>query len=460
MDDYRKFLATKHYRASDVGFDVAESDINPNCFDYQRAIVRWACRKGRACLFADCGLGKGLMMLAWADLVAKQTGGKIFVLCPIAVGRQLVKEAERFGVDGVALSRDQSGCTSRISITNYERLHLFDASQFVGIVCDESSILKSVDGSVKTELLARFRYVPYKLACTATPAPNDHMELGNHAEFVGAMQSTVMLSTFFTHDGGETSQWRLRGHARKSFWEWVASWAVFCRTPADLGFDGSKFVLPELRLIEHVVESGVSSRALFQTDAVTLDEQRAARRESIPQRLERLSLIVPDTPNHIVWCDLNDESTAATKRLAELGAVEVTGSQDDETKASRLIGFSEGSHPIIVSKPKIAGWGLNWQHCADQSFFGLSNSWEQFYQAIRRSYRFGQTRPVTVNLILSDRELAVLENIKRKQRDADEMVTGMIEAVRGFGQAELGTRKALKKYDPKKEMGVPTWLHA
>jgi hypothetical protein len=459
MDDYANFLSTKHYRAGSVGFDVSDSEINPNCFDYQRAIVKWACRKGRACLFADCGLGKGLMLLAWADLVAKHTGGKILVLCPLAVGRQLQSEAVRFGVDGVALCKSQTDCTERINITNYERLHLFDESQFAGLVCDESSILKSIDGSIKTELLTRFRDVPFKLACTATPAPNDHMELGNHAEFVGAMQSTVMLSTFFTHDGGETSKWRLRGHAKRVFWEWVASWGVFCRTPTDLGFDGSRFILPELKIVEHIVGSGKSKRTLFHDDAVTLQEQRAARRESIPQRLERLMEIVPQTTSHIVWCGLNDESTEATKALSQHGAIEVTGSQDDETKSSNLIGFSERRYPIIVSKPKIAGWGLNWQHCADQTFFGMSNSWEQFYQAIRRSYRFGQTKPVTVNLILSDRELAVLDNIKRKQKDADEMVSGMIEAVRDFGQAELGVRQSLKAYNPQHRMESPKWLH-
>lgn len=457
MNAYQEFIASRRIAAKPSGFAFPEEWLNPNAFDYQRSIIKWMIRKGKACVFADCGLGKGLILLNGCEIVAKHTGGRVLILCPLAVGHQLVREADRFGIDGVKLCRSQEDVSTPISITNYERLHLFDASHFVGVACDESSIIKSIDGHIKTEILAKFSNTPYRFACTATPAPNDHMELGNHAEFVGAMKSSTMLATFFTHDGGDTSKWRLRGHAKRKFWEWVASWAVMCRTPADLGFDGSRFILPELRIVEHIIPTEAKAGRLFAVDAVTLNDQRAVRRETIPQRLEVVKRIIGEQPSpHIVWCNLNAESEAAASALDD--AIEVTGSQDEDTKTENLRAFAVGEKRIIVSKASIAGFGLNWQHCANMTFFGLSHSWEEFYQAVRRCYRFGQTKPVTVNVVLSDQELTILENIKRKQADADAMATGMIEAMRGFSQSELGKARNGSEYNPQQSMELPQWL--
>lgn len=449
----------KHY-VSPSGFDVDDSWLCGDAFDFQKAIVKWALKKGRACIFADCGLGKGLMLLMFADAVCRKTNGNVLILCPLAVGKQLEQEAKRFGIDGVAYVREPSDIKTRIFITNYERVHLFSSVRVDGVVCDESSIIKGVDSKVKSAVLSHFRDVRFRLACTATPAPNDHMELGNHSEFVGAMKSSEMLSTFFTHDGGDTSKWRLRGHAYQRFWEWVASWAVMCRSPEDLGFDGSGYVLPELEIVEHVV--GTSSRKghLFPVDAVTLAEQRSVRKDTINQRLEVVADLASKAHPHIVWCNLNAESEAATKALATSGALEVTGSQDEDLKSSRLIGFANGEFPILVSKPSLCGFGLNYQNCADITFFGLSHSWEDFYQAYRRCYRFRQTRKVTVNVVISDQEMAILDNIKRKQRDADSMAVGMINAMKGFSQRELGVSRSGTEYCPQQRMEIPTWLNA
>jgi hypothetical protein len=458
MNDYQRLIANRRWAMQPSGFEVDESTLCPMAYDFQKAVVKWALRKGKSCIFADCGLGKGLMLLMWADAVCRKTDGKVMILCPLAVGKQLEREAERFGIEGVKYVRTPDEVSSRIFITNYERLHLFDEVSISGVVCDESSIIKGVDSKTKTLVLTRFRNVPYRLACTATPAPNDHMELGNHAEFVGAMKSSEMLATFFTHDGGETSKWRLRGHAASKFWEWVASWAVMCRSPEDLGFDGSKFVLPELKIVEHVIETEAKNGRLFAVDAVTLNDQRAVRRETIPQRLAKVHELASGSTPHIVWCNLNAESESAADALKASGAVEVTGSQSEDVKSSRLVGFSQGEHPIIVSKPSLSGFGLNWQHCADMTFFGLSHSWEEFYQAVRRCYRFGQSRPVTVNVVVSDQELVILENIKRKQADADVMAKGMIEAMQGFSKRELGTATSGKEYKPSQQMELPKWI--
>lgn len=460
MTIYTDIISRRRHQAIATGFDVDESTLCESAFDYQKSIVRWALHKGKACIFADCGLGKSLMLLMWADAVSKRTGKRVLVLCPIAVGKQLEREAERFGIEGVGYVRTPDDIRTRIIITNYERMHLFASVDIGGVVCDESSIIKGIDSKTKTQVLTQFQSVPFRLACTATPAPNDHIELGNHSEFVGAMKSSHMLATFFTHDGGETSKWRLRGHAENRFWEWVASWAVMCRTPADLGFDGSRFALPELTIREHILPSVACKGRLFATDAVTLDEQRQVRRETIPQRTEKVAEIVRESSPHIVWCNLNDESKSAAEALADIGGVEVTGSQDEEVKTARLEGFSEGRHPVIVSKPSLSGFGLNWQHCADMTFFGLSHSWEEFYQAVRRCYRFGQARPVTVNVVLSEREIVILDNIKRKQDDAEKMANGMVEAMKGFSQRELGLARSGNEYNPQFRMELPKWLSA
>lgn len=457
--DYQTIIERRKFTTQPSGFDVDPESLCEHAMDFQKSIVQWALKKGKSCIFADCGLGKGLMLLMWADAVCRKTGGSVMVLCPIAVGVQLEREAKKFGIEGVAYVRQPSDIQSRIFVTNYERMHLFADVPISGVACDESSIIKGIDSKTKTLVLTQFRNVPYRLACTATPAPNDHVELGNHSEFVGAMKASQMLSTFFTHDGGETSKWRLRGHAAARFWEWVASWAIMCRSPADLGFDGSRFVLPELKIVEHVIETEAKGGRLFAVDAVTLNDQRQVRKETISQRLETVRKMAAESTPHIVWCNLNAESESAAKALAEHGAKEVTGSQDEDVKSERLTGFAMNEYPILVSKPSMAGFGLNLQHCSDMTFFGLSHSWEEFYQAVRRCYRFGQTKTVTVNVVVSDQELAILDNIKRKQADADTMAAGMIEAMRGFTQRELGTARN-NVYKPSVAMEMPSWMNA
>jgi DNA modification methylase len=331
-------------------------------------------------------------------------------------------------------------------------LHAFDTGHFAGIVLDESSILKSFEGTVRTEIIEAFRDTPFKLACTATPAPNDHMELGNHAEFLGVMSRTEMLSCFFVHDGGQTSIWRLKGHAIKPFWEWMASWSVMMTTPADLGYDGSKFILPELRLHEIVVnKTGYRVK-----EAQTLQERRGARRDSIVDRVACAAQIANrDEDPCLIWCDLNVESEALTKAIG--GSVEIRGSHDPDYKADKMEKFSKLEIKKLVTKPSIAGFGVNWQHCNKVIFVGLSDSFEQYYQAVRRCWRFGQTRPVDVYLITSEKEGAVVKNIKRKEKEFEGMLRGMISATQEITANNIkGTERLTDEYKQDRASG-PNW---
>lgn len=420
--NYEEFLASKAKVHGATGLS-AVPPLRDYLFDWQKDVVRWALRKGRACLFEDCGLGKTPQQLEWASHVP----GDVLVLAPLAVADQTHAEGLRWGYDtGVSRTGDKAAQTT---ITNYEQFHKFDIGSFAGVVLDESSIIKSKDGKFRRELLSAVQDMQFRLACTATPAPNDHMELGNHAEFVGAMTAAEMLATYFVHDGGQTSKWRLKGHAVDDFWQWVASWAALIRTPADIGHDGSSHDLPELRTVEHVVATAVQDQGqLFAAPAVTLNDQRRARRETMDDRVAKVADIVNSSDDpFIVWCELNAEGDALERAIP--GSVQVAGRDSDDEKRRKMRAFSDGSARVIVTKPKIAGFGMNWQHCAHQVFVGLSHSWEQYYQAVRRSYRFGQSRPVTVHVVSTDREVAVLQNIKRKQAQADEMATQMVNAM-------------------------------
>lgn len=422
MNDYGAFLDRKRVVCAPSGLRDVPA-LNESLFDWQADIVRWALRRGRACIFAECGLGKTLMQLEWARCLP----GRVLILAPLAVATQTVEEGARFGISARYLRHDDG--QPGIVVTNYEMLQHFDPSSFVGVVLDESSILKAHDGKTRTAIIESFAQTPYRLACTATPAPNDHIELGNHAEFVGAMTRAEMLAMFFIHDGGSTQNWRLKGHAREAFWEWVASWAVMVRKPSDLGYSDEGFDLPPLRVQTHVVECSESLPGLLFVEAAkTLGDQRAARRQSLLRRVELASkLSNGDDSPCLVWCDLNDESTALTSAID--GAVEVRGSDDLDTKESRLHAFSRGNARVLVSKPSIAGWGMNWQHCSRVVFAGLSHSWEAYYQAIRRCWRFGQKKPVDVHVIVSDGEIEVLRNIQRKEREAQEMAEEMTRRV-------------------------------
>lgn len=422
--EYIDFLSSKKIINNNIGINPTSS-INSMLFDFQQDIVIWALRKGRAAIFADCGLGKTPMQLEWADQVCKHTGNSVLIVAPLAVSRQTKNEGVKFGVS-VNICKGQNDVREGVNITNYERLENFNPDDFAGIILDESSILKSYSGKIRNQIIEMFENTPFRLACTATPAPNDYMELGNHSEFLGVMKRSEMLATFFVHDGGDTSKWRLKGHAQDKYWEWMSSWAVVIQKPSDLGYDDDRYILPELNIIEHILESDNTGEFLFPMAAGTLQERRDARKESIKVRTDHAAeLANNDDGQWLVWCDFNAESDLLTRKID--GAVEVKGSDDSDHKESAMVGFSSGDIRCMVTKPSIAGFGMNWQNCHNMIFAGLSDSYEQFYQAVRRCYRFGQTETVNVHVIISERERSVLDNIKRKQEDADYMAKNMVK---------------------------------
>jgi DNA modification methylase len=431
---YTDFLAQKEILDPPTGI-AAPAAIAPHLFPFQADIVRWALRRGRAALFADCGMGKTPMQLEWARQVVAHTGGKVLILTPLAVSQQTIREAHKFGVRA-SYAKHADHMMDAITVTNYERIESFNPSDFAGVVCDESSILKSYSGSTSTAIIEAFSQTPFRLACTATPAPNDYMELGTHAEFVGAMSRPEMLAMFFVHDGGETQKWRIRGHGQSDFWKWLASWAVLIRKPSDLGYSDEGFTLPPLNIHQHTVASEASDGMLFAVEAQTLQERITARRASIPERASQCAAIVNATPGPwVVWCNLNAEADALKKRIPD--AVEVRGSDDADEKEHTLMAFSDAKFRVIITKPSIAGFGMNWQHCAQMAFVGLSDSWEQYYQAVRRSWRFGQTLPVDVHIISAESEGAVVANIKRKDKDAEAMAGEMVEHMRDLNSGAI-----------------------
>lgn len=458
MSPYDDYLRAKHLRAVPVGLaDVPP--LSPKLFPFQRDIVTWALQRGRAAIFADCGLGKGWMALEWARTVAEHTGQPVLIVAPLAVAQQFRREGAKLNV-GVTICRDAADVTDGINVTNYDRLHRFEDVELGGVVLDESSILKDHTSATRNMILTRFAATPFRLACTATPAPNDHMELGNHAEFLGTLSRQEMLATFFCHDGGETQAWRLKGHAERDFWRWVASWAVCVRRPSDLGYDDGDYALPPLHLHEHRVQTdhalAQQSGLLFAVEAQTLDAQRAARRASLEDRVSiAAELVNGSTEPWIVWCDLNVESEALARSIP--GAVEVRGSDDPEVKEQRLADFSAWKTRVLVTKPSIAGHGMNWQHCAHVAFVGLSHSFEAYYQALRRTYRFGQRRPVHVHLITSTGEGAVLANLKRKQGEAETLHAELVQHLDDFTAVKAAGRE-LATYRPHRPLEIPAWL--
>jgi DNA modification methylase len=424
---YDDFVAAKAITSQPTGFEA--SDIGRHLFDFQRAIVEWACKRGRAAIFADTGLGKTAMQVEWARQVANSTGGRVLILAPLCVAQQTVEEAARWGT-AVKYCRKESQADGDIIITNYEMVEHFDVTDYAGVVLDESSILKSHDSKTRAKIIEMFGGTPYRLSCTATPSPNDHMELGNQAEFLGVMTAVEMLAMYFVHDGGDTSQWRLKGHGKQRFWEWMSTWSVCVRNPSDLGFDGAGYVLPGMSLHEHVIdEEDALPGQLFSGIAQTLTERRDAKRRSMAERVALTAGLVNshDRPA-IVWCHLNDESKALKSAIPD--AVEVTGSMSADEKEQAIMAFTHGEKRVIVTKPSIAGFGMNWQHCSDMVFAGLDDSFESYYQAVRRCYRFGQKRIVNVHLVSSSSEGAVKANLQRKQDQANDMAESMVSHMR------------------------------
>lgn len=456
--NYADIIARKSASAPSCGF-IAD-DIAPHLFPHQRDLVRWALRRGRAAIFADTGLGKGLMLLEWARQVSRR--GRVLVLAPLAVGPQLAAEARRFGVDAKYMRSDDGAAP--IAISNYEMLHAFDPSKFVGVVLDESSILKSYDGKTKSRLMAAFGHTPFRLACTATPAPNDFTELGNHSEFLGLKSRTEMLAEFFVHDGGSTQDWRIKGHAVVPFWRWVATWGAVVKLPSDLGYDDGAFALPPLEMIEHVVPSTDhdhrASGMLFAMEARTLQEQRAVRRGTIGSRVAKAAELARMPGQSVIWCELNDEQDEIADALGER-CVSIDGSTDDDTKIERHEAWLRGDVATLISKPAIFGFGLNWQHCHRVIFIGASHSYERTYQAIRRCWRFGQKHTVTVSLVRSDLESAIVENYRRKEADAAKMAAEMTAHVGAAVRAEIsGLAREFNPYQPAAPMAIPSWLGA
>lgn len=453
MTAYNQFIQRKSFKPIIAGFDP-DLKWYP-LFDFQHDIVRWACNRGRAAIFAGTGLGKTLMQLAWADRVTILTGRPVLVLAPLAVSEQTIEQGAAFGIDVRRLVGPVRG--EGIWITNYEQLKNTDPSQFVGVVLDESSILKGFDGKLRKYITAAFKDTPYKLSCTATPSPNDLMEFGTQAEFLGIMSMTEMLAMFFIHDGADTSKWRLKGHGRAKFWEWLSTWAVVIRSPQDYGYKADGYDLPPLHIHEHVVESGLME-GLLPWIAQSLSERNQARKVSVDKRVQVAAEIAATVEGQaLIWCNLNDESQKLTASIPN--SVEVFGSQKQEQKAAALLGFSHGEVSRLVTKPSIAGFGMNWQNCNHMIFTGLSDSFEQYYQAVRRCWRFGQTKPVHVYVVSADSEGAVVSNIKQKERQHNEIAKEMIACVKEFTVKQLGkATKEKTEYNPTQQIKVPSWM--
>jgi hypothetical protein len=453
--NYDAFLERKSQLGGDYGFEPIDLPIW--LFDFQAALVQWALRKGRAAVFADCGLGKTAVELVWADNVVRRTGKRVLLLTPLAVTYQIAADAQKFGIDA-SISRDGSA-RAGITITNYEKLHLFDSSQFVGVACDESSILKSYSGATRGAITTFMRKLPYRLLATATAAPNDFTELGTSSEALGYLGYMDMLARFFKNDlnnsasgrfAGEVIKWRLKGHAELPFWRWVCSWARAVRRPSDMGFDDTRFALPPLREVEHLVEHEQHANGLlFAMPAVGLDEQRAERRRTIRERCARVADLVNHTNEPaLVWCHLNEEGDVLESMIPD--AVQVSGADTDDRKERKLIDFANKQSRVLITKPKIGAWGLNYQHCHHVTFFP-SHSFEQYYQGVRRCWRFGQTHPVTVDIVTTEGERGVLKNLQRKQAQADSMFSNLV--------AEMNSAMSIARstlFNTTQE--VPTWL--
>lgn len=455
--NYTAFIASKRREFAGRGIERGY-ELNPKLKDFQRLCTQFALRRGRAILAEACGLGKTWQELEWGRVVSEHSNGIVLLAAPLAVGRQTAREAKKLDIK-VAFARQKQDLKPGINITNYEMLHHFDFSELAGFIGDEISIIKNYAGKIRNQIIESIASVPFRLGASATPSPNDHMELGNYAEFCGVMTRAEMLATYFIHDGGDTSQWRLKGHAEDAFWRWLASWMVCIDKPSDIGCDDAGYVLPPLKDVMHVIEYGEPlSGELFPREASTLQDQRAVKRATVKERVESCAAIANSIKKPwVLWGELNDECDALEAAVPD--AVQVAGRDAVEDKESRLDGFSSGKHRVMVSKPSIAGYGLNWQHCAHVGFVNLSHSFEDQYQAIRRCLRFGQTETVEAHYFLSDAEYPILRNIERKRKQAEELAAGMIGHMAASMKSELGaTKRAPDVYQPTTKMRIPQWI--
>ena len=458
-NDYRQFLRSKRIAFQSSGLAVDRTQINPLLFAWQGDVTQWALQRGRAALFEDCGLGKTPQQLEWASQVCIHTGQPVLILTPCAVAPQTVREHAKFSIaTPIKHVYKYSDCINGINVTNYERLHLIGSKQFAGVVLDESSILKSFTGATKRELIEAFRDTPYRLACTATPAPNDLMELGNHSEFLGAMPSNEMLSAWFINDSMQCGKYRLRKHAIRDFWNWVASWAVCIATPADLGHDASDYKLPPLVVKEHIIETkvGPPTGMLFNLGGVSATDVHREKRAALADRADAVARLVNgDRDQWTIWCDTNYEADALKERIPD--ATEVRGSHNEQQKEAAFESFALGKSRCIITKADIAGHGLNWQHCHKATWFA-GYSYERFYQAIRRQWRFGQQYPVEVHVVMTEGEQSIADVLHRKESVHEQMKCEMAVAMREFQIGNLYGRRDLSEYRPERSMEVPSWL--
>lgn len=446
-----------------MGFSVDERTLNPKAWDWQRKAVAWAVARGRAALFEDCGLGKTLQQLMWAEQIVKR-GGSVLLLCPFGVRKQTVEEASAFGISVSTQTAESQDDVSGdgIYVTNYEKLHKFDHSKFVGVVLDESSCIKEFKSQTRRDLCGKFAETPYRLACTATPAPNEWMELGNHAEFLGVMPSNEMLSRWFINDSMKAGEYRLLDHAAEDFWRWVCGWALCLSKPSDMGdYSDEGFSLPEINYTFETVETPlrVQPGELFPTDAINVQTMHREKRESCEARAKRAAKIVATKPDDywVVWCDTDYEADQLMEFLPP-ETIEVRGSMPNKKKEFGISEFSHGRARIIVTKPEIAGFGLNWQHCCNAVFVGLSYSFERFYQAVRRIWRFGQKRKVNIHIVQGEAEGAIADRVLRKQNAHLVMQASMTQAMFQYQIELLQGDRELAKYQPKQELRIPAWL--
>ena len=455
---YEEFVQSK--RRAEVATGHTPGGLNENLFDFQHAVVSWAVRRGRAAIFADTGLGKTLMQLSWAQAVADHTGNPVMILAPLAVSEQTIREGERFGITVERYNDGADVWGPAVLITNYERMDAVPWDTLGGVVLDESSILKSHTGKTRTALIESCQGIPYRLSCTATPSPNDFEELGNQCEFLGVMSRTEMLATYFVNDTGNTGTWRLKGWGASKFWEWMGTWSVVLRNPSDIGFDGSRYELPEPEYHEHVVSAGTLGGELFARPAQTMTERRQAQRDSIEDRCKALAEVVNADPGEpwLIWCHLNAEAELLASLIPD--SVNVQGSDTGQRKTDAMLGFTEGKVRVLISKPKICGYGMNWQHCARMGFVGLDDSFEKFYQAVRRCHRFGQKRKVHVHIFTAENEGQILANIKRKEQLHHEISANMIEHMRDIMNKELkGQENIVDEYSEDVRSGEMWTMH-
>lgn len=454
LAEYRRFIASRAVASDRHGFDP--KPINDNAKTHQRAVLDFALNKGRSAAFLDTGLGKSFIELEFARQCGEETGKPSLILTPLAVAGQMVREGQKFGIDARQI-REQSEVGAGVMVANYERLAKLDPESFGAVVLDESSILKSYAGRTRAMIQDAFDAMPYKMAATATPSPNDHTELGNHAEFLGVMRQQEMLSKWFINDTSTASQeWRLKGHAQDDFWQWVSSWARCATMPSDLGGDDTGYVLPEIdRRIHEVAADRMESIApgmMFRIPQMSATSFHEEKRLTLQQRCEKAAELADHDKPVTVWCETNDESALLTKMIP--GAIEVHGALDPDEKERRLLGFASGDYRVMVTKPRLAGFGVNWQHCAHAVFASVSFSYEQHYQAVRRSHRFGQSERVRNDIVISDTEASIWNVINEKSAKHDEMKRRMADAMR---QAQTeGARRVV--YDRPLDLAFPEWI--